>query len=31
MTDQEYKEEYPDASDSDIEIIRWALHDEKEE
>jgi hypothetical protein len=26
--DEKYKEEYPDASDTDIEIIRWALHDE---
>lgn len=30
MTDEKYCEEYPDASDSDIEIIRWALHDEDE-
>lgn len=25
-----YREEYPGASDTDIEIIRWALHDEED-
>jgi hypothetical protein len=31
MTDEEYRQEYPDASDTDIEILRWSLHDESDE
>lgn len=31
MTTQELEDEYPDASESDLEIIAWALHIETEE
>jgi hypothetical protein len=29
MTDEEYREEWGDLPDSDIELLRWALHDEE--
>lgn len=27
---ERYREEYPGANDVDIELIRWALHDEED-